>query len=240
MIITGTPQFPTQDDNGAGAGVGTIPEWTTIQSPNLQELPISRSSIDGETWNIYTRIRGIFKFTSSEPLTPTKLHDLTSFSVHRLLTLPPSDTGTSPSNEVSSCLRYGMTIYMLLMQGPTYYTHLGLLQTVTAQLASHLSLNRSWSSSLSLWLVAVGLVAAHNTALYQLFQNMARSMSAGLHLGSWSDCSERIKDVLWLQAPHKEYIFQSHWDTALGYSCEVVAMPSAQIAPVNAPSQLPN
>lgn len=235
MIITGTPQFPTQDDNGTGEGVGIIPEWTTARIPDLAELPISRTSIDAETWNIYTRIYGIFKHSDSAPLTPTKLHDLTSFAIHRLLTPLSTDTG-SFSNDLSSCLRLGVTIYMLLMQGPTYYTHLGLMGRATAQLASRLSPDRPLSSALDLWLVAVGLAAAHNTALYQSFQNRARFMSEYLQLGAWSDCSKRIKDVLWLRNPDKESVFQSHWDTALGYSCEVVMVPFAQIAPVNVES----
>lgn len=235
MIITGAPQFPTQNDDGVGEGVGTIPEWTTIRIPDLQDLPLSRTSMDAETWNIYTRIHGIFKRSDSKPLTPTRLHDLTSFAIHRLLTPLPTDPG-SFSNEASSCLRLGITIYMLLIQGPTYYTHLGLMQRVLAQLALRLSPGQPLLSSLDPWLVAVGLAAAHNTTLYQSFQNMAMSRSEYLQLGAWSDCSQRIKDVLWLQVPDKESIFQSHWDTALGYSCEVVTVPFAQIAPVNVES----
>lgn len=226
----GVPQFETQDDQGIGHGISPIHEWQIDQTVDLARLPLSDVYVEPAVWNVFARLYNIFQRAERIPLLPTRLHDLTCFVVHRLLPLP-----TSPTETCSDRIRCAIILYMLILQGPTYYTHASLLHKITTRLASQLS-DGAILAPLNVWLVAIGLVAAHGTPHYNLFQEKARCLSTSLGLETWETSSTHIKSILWLDAPHTESVFQSHWDIALGHHCPLVTFDAVQIAPFNSSS----
>ncbi len=228
MLIIGTPQFDTQDDDGNGDGISPIPEWSAARS--VDPTALSEEDVEPETWNLFARLYGIFHRANRTPLPLLRLHDLTCFVVHRLLSPPVSEL---PSSTLSDCIRCATILYMLILQGPIYYSHAAILYTTTARLLVQLQsrVPSKASGPLDLWLVAIGLVASHNTPSYGPFQSIVRSLSESLELQSWKEASPPAKSVLWLEAPHTEYVFQSHWDIALGHDCQLVTFGPAQIAP---------
>lgn len=193
---------------------------------------LSKVDVEPQTWNTYLRLYSTFYHGKTKPLTPTRLHDLTSFVIHRLLatSLEPSET---PTMTLSNCLARAIILYLLILQGPIYYTNAFMSSRTISQLLPHLA-KRTMSlthASVDLWVAAVGLVASYGTPHYVLLQERVRLVSSFLHLAAWEDASSRIKDVLWLETPHMESVFQSHWDVALGHNCPLITLPSLQIAP---------
>lgn len=230
MLILGVPQYNTQDDDGTGDGIGPIAEWSITRS--IDPTAVSEQDVRPNTWNVFARLYGIFHRANHTPLPLLRLHDLTCFVVHRLL----SPTALEPPfSTISDCIRCTTILYVLILQGPIYYSHAEILYKTTARLLMQLQsrVPSQMSAPLNFWLVAVGLVASHNTPSYGPIQNMVRSLSRASGLQSWKEASPFVKSVLWLEAPHTEYVFQSHWDIALGHDCQLVTFGSAQIAPSN-------
>ncbi|KAM3539900.1 hypothetical protein ARSEF1564_007172 [Beauveria bassiana] len=227
VITLATIEFDTQDDQGNGDGVSPIPEWSIPQTADPPAL--SEADLDPETWNVFSRLYGIFQRAKRAPLPLLRLHALTCFVVHRLL------TPTEPPSALSDCVRCAMVLYMLILQGPIYYPHAAIMHKTTAQLVTQLQdcARLRASSPLELWLVAIGLVASHGTPFNKVLQEEARVQSTFLGLHSWNDTSVLIKSVLWLEAPRMEMVFQSHWDMALGHDCPLVTFGSVQSAPFN-------
>ncbi|ATY66024.1 Fungal transcriptional regulatory [Cordyceps militaris] len=218
MLIIGAPQFETQDEDGNGDGISPIPEWSIPRF--VEPSALSEADVEPETWNVFAHLYGIFHRANHTPLPLLRLHDLTSFVIHRLLS-PSSPSEPPPAPLRSDCVRCGTILYMLLLQGPIYYTHAAILRKTTARLVAQLPAGGGASGALELWLVAVGLVASHDTPSYAAGQG------------------PRIS-VLWLEAPATEYVFQSHWDTALGHDCPLVTFGPVQIAPFVTSSQHKN
>ena len=137
MIVTGRPQFETQDDDGVGPGIPPIPEWQlehlTIDE-DLSEL--GDMEIEPEVENVFLRLRHVFRRSQRVPLSTTKLHDLTCFVVHRLLHSAP-DAADLQGSPVTECLRYGIVLYMFHIQGPTYFSHEVILNTLTTRFMEH-------------------------------------------------------------------------------------------------------
>ena len=230
MLIIGVPQYETQNDDGSGDGISPIPEWSVTRS--IDPTALSEGDVAPDTWNVFTRLYGIFHRANRTPLPLLRLHDLTCFVVHRLLSPPASEL---PSSTNSDSIRCATILYMLILQGPIYYSHAAIMYKTAARLLMQLQgrAPSQASGQLDSWLVAVGLVASHNTQSYEPFQDMVRSLSRVLGLQSWKEASSVVKSVLWLEAPHTEHVFQSHWDIALGHDCQLVTFGSAQIAPSN-------
>ncbi|KAH0284245.1 hypothetical protein KCU62_g8438, partial [Aureobasidium sp. EXF-3399] len=93
MLLTGGPQFETQDDYGTGRGIPSVPEWCL--DPPIRRLDPSYFSdlmTDKAVWNVFIRLRNVFERAQVVPLSTTKLHDLTCFVLHRLLPANPDLT----------------------------------------------------------------------------------------------------------------------------------------------------
>ncbi|OAA62941.1 Fungal transcriptional regulatory protein [Cordyceps fumosorosea ARSEF 2679] len=234
MLITGVPQFDTQDDDGNGDGISPIPEWSATLSSEHLPTALSEADVAPETWNVFARLYGVFRRPHAPPLAPLRLHELTCFVVHRLL------SAESPS-ALSECVRCATILYMLILQGPIYYSHAAMQHRTAARLVAHLPASAA-SGPLRLWLVAVGLVAAHGAAspaVYEALREEVRALGAG---SSWAEVAADVKGVLWLEssaavAPHAERVFESHWDVALGRrGGQPAALGPAQIAPFEADS----
>lgn len=219
MLVMGHPQFETQSDIGIGDGIPPISEWQLESSAPHDDLPeLSSIDVDYAVKNVLIRLRNAFKRAQHIPLPATRLHDLTCFTVHRLLSLAPNTVNPQLS-PVTECIRYAIILYMFVIQGPTYYSHAVIMDTLVSRFTEHLkeleSISRVYCS-FSVWFVAVGLAASTGTTHYHWFVERAQEIAASLQLGSWNDVLVRIKSILWLETLQGENTFRPHWDAILG------------------------
>ena len=218
MLVMGQPQFGTQDDNGTGDGLSLIPEWQLGASGPHHDIPQFGSvDVGTDVANAFTRLRNIFQRARDVPLPTTRLHDLICFVVHRLL-LPPSDAQTCPSQPATECMRSAIVLYMFIIQGPTYYSHSVILNTIVTRYMGYLTQLEDAvpiQESLHVWLLAMGLVASDGTTHHQWFVERARCSVATFQLCVWDEVFSHIKSILWLETPHGEADFRPHWDTVL-------------------------
>lgn len=218
MLILGHPQFNTQDDSGTGLGIPPTPEWQL----DVATLYTETSGIDGldvnfDVANVFLRLRAIFQRAATTPLSTTRLHDLASFVIFRLL---PSRSKISYSRllPTTDSIRYAVILYMFIIHGPTYYSHAVILDAITARFIDSLrqiNLDPVIHESLHVWFTAIGLVASADTTRYGWFQERAREVVSMLGVTMWEDLYIRIRDVLWLEMTRGEWTFRSHWDVIL-------------------------
>lgn len=229
MLVMGHPQFETQDDDGVGYGIPPIPEWQLEPGALLEKSDWLDLDIDFPVWNVFVRLRAVFQRAQRTPLSTTRLHDLTCFVVHRLLQSGVPDTVDKQSSTVSECIRYGIILYMLITQGPTYFSHTVILDALVERFVEHVgelgTIPRVLviHGSLDIWLLAIGMVASAGTPRYQWFAERAQATFDSLHIGSWDDALARIESVLWLHTPQGEGLFRPHWDAFLGTSNQSAA-----------------
>jgi hypothetical protein len=215
MLIMGSPQFNTQDDSGNGDGIPPVPEWQ-LDPTASHELPELIMDVDHEVSNVFIRLRNIFQRNENMKIPNTQLHDLTSFVIHRLL-LPP-DAPKAPLSPASECIRCAIILYMLVIQGPTYYSHASISNTIVIDFMENL--NRLDTTprvycSLDIWLIAIGLVASTGTAHYRSFLERASNISRSLQLIDAEDVLNRIKSILWLEIINAERTFTPHWEAIM-------------------------
>lgn len=219
MLIMRRPQFETQDDFGTGSGIPPIPEWQIDPLiTNADMWCVHEGRCDINIKNVLMRLRSIFHQKKHMPLEPSCLHDLTCFVVHRLLSTAPNPQATL-SKPYSECIRYAMSSYMFIVQGPTYYSHALLLQDLMGRYINCLEQTESRSrffDELDVWLHAIGLVGTSGTTDYEWFASRTGIISSRLALSTWDDVFFHIKKVLWLDLLHVEAIFRSHWEPAFG------------------------
>lgn len=213
MLIMGHPQFETQDDTGAGNGISPIPEWQ-LGSPELCGVPLELENLDVDDGvkQAFLRLRNVFQRAKQTPLTATVLHDLACFVIHRLL--PPADDLASRTSPLTECVRYAIVLYMFMIQGPTYFTHAVIFNRILQRFTDNLRLLRPQRSHdlVDVWLLTVGLAAAHRTPHYPWFVGRAAAAVYALHLSNWDHVASRVKGVLWLDTQKAETIFRSHWE----------------------------
>ncbi|KAI9150299.1 hypothetical protein HJFPF1_10058 [Paramyrothecium foliicola] len=218
MLVSGYPRFSTQDDKGVGDGIPPIAEWQADhQLLDKEVVDIIGCDVDQEVLNVLTRLRRIFQRAELTPIQPTQLHDLTCFIVHRLL---PTREGEAMNEQtlITECIRDAILLFMFVTQGPTYYSHTVILDTIIARQMANINLLDSGKcerNSLDVWFVAIGLVAAVESLQYQWWIERATSIALQLGIGSWLEVLCHIKSILWLQTPHGEKSFQIHWDPML-------------------------
>ncbi|KAJ5677604.1 uncharacterized protein N7477_003237 [Penicillium maclennaniae] len=216
MLITGFPQFSSQDDFGIGDGIPPIPEWQ-LEPTATHDLPDIIHDVDYDVSNVFVRLRNVFQRTQNLQFPNTRLHDLTSFVIHRLLYLP-SDASNLQKSPVSECVRCAIVLYMFVIQGPTYYSHVNIMNTMVVSLMKNLSRLDATPrvySYLDIWLSVIGMVASAGTNLYQWFLERSRMISTSLQLVEADDVQTRIKSILWLETIHAEQIFRPHWDAIM-------------------------
>lgn len=208
------PQFEVQDDFGRGSGIPPIPEWQLNSFTANEEVWYpNEDRCDILTMNVFLRLRHVFHQANSVPLTPSNLHDLASFVIHRLLS-PAPGAQTAPSTPYSDSIRYAIVSYMFSIQGPTYYPHGAILQDIMTQYIANLDkLESSFHTYdvLDVWLQAIGLVGTAGTADYQWFSSRIKTLTTSLSLKTWEDVFKCIKRVLWLDSPNSEAMFSAHW-----------------------------
>jgi hypothetical protein len=215
MLVTGNPQFETQDDFGTERGIPSIPQW-------YLDPPIRRSDssslealmIDETVWSVFIRLRNVFERAQDVPLSTTQLHDLTCFVIHRILP-SASDSTISFASPLAECMRYGIILYMLVIHGTTYYPHTFMLEQILSQFETHLSTLETESlahDSFSVWLVTIGMAASIGTEHYHQLLKRARMVAASLQLSGWHEVTTHIENVLWLKTSQDEQLFRPRWD----------------------------
>lgn len=226
MLVLGTPQFPTQDDFGFGDGVSTIPLWQDALFPIDQDnnhLSLQYLALNSSLQNVLSRLRNVFsQFSDTNPhklpeISTTDLHDLTCFLLHRLLPMnTPLDT-IFPANNTSNCMRCAISIYMLIIHGPTYYSHAALLGSLVLQLNQHLETSPeiyNADDSLKIWLLSLGMVASKETTGDDWFTNEASILVTALEIRSWEEILVQLKGILWLDT-QRGGIFRQMWEEIL-------------------------
>lgn len=215
MLIMGYPQFDTQDDNGIGHGIPTISEWQWSQITFENDVSeLTGIDLDEPVKKTLYRLRNISQRAQRTPLSNTHLHDLTCFVIHRLLPRDPTMT-TTQSSSTTECIRYGIILYMLIIHGPTYYSHAVILNTIIGRFLGHmkiLAMTTPPYGALKVWLTAVGMVASTGTIHYQRFLEKAWTVVEGQKLRNWEDTLVHIRGILWLETPKAESIFRDHWE----------------------------
>lgn len=214
MIVTGRPQFETQDDLGIGDGIPAIPEWQFASKPIHDDVSeLGSNDIDHTVKNVFLRLCSMFGRASRIPLCSTRLHDLACFVIHRLLLIPGATS--YESSPITECLRHAIILYMFIIQGPTYFSHAVILDSIVTQYMDHIksleSIPRT-TDSFDVWLLAIGMAASARTVKYEWFVERARETAVSLRLNDWEDVFLHIKWILWLELPQGENIFRPHWD----------------------------
>ncbi|KAK4172379.1 hypothetical protein QBC36DRAFT_338018 [Triangularia setosa] len=228
LLIMGHPQFGTQDDAGIGDGIPPIPEWQ-LDTSNPGHEP-SNLNIEFPVKNVFIRLGRVFQRAQSGiPFPNTRLHDLTCFAVHRLLLSAPNPAADSQSSPMTECIRYGVVLYMFIIQGPTYFSHAVIIDTLVTSFRLHLERLESTHQEVNAWLAAVGLVASTGTPHYQWFVERAHAVSASSRLRSWAEVLACIRSFLWLERPHSEDIFRPHWDIIFAPSNDLNATTTTTI-----------
>ncbi|KFY13265.1 hypothetical protein V492_03374 [Pseudogymnoascus sp. VKM F-4246] len=215
LLVTGYPQFQTQDDFGTGNGIDSTLQWQLASmAPDLQEGVLDKLEIDPAIRNILTRLQSIFHQPQLSCLTTTELHDLTCFVVHKLLLLPPLSPAQPKQASISECLRYALVLYMLTIHGTTYYSHHYLVNTILLQLKRYfmtMAEENYTYGPLEIWAASVGMVASTSTADGQWFMDQASTAAVGLSLHSWEDVLAHLETVLWVRTG-REAAFREKWE----------------------------
>lgn len=214
MLVIGSPQFETQDDFGNGDGIAPIDQWQTAVPPSLQFSDSSSRSdlgIDPALGDIVARLRIILEpsgDTSDNPtsLSTSDLHDLTCFVLHRLL------RPHTAHNDWSEALGLALSLYMFIMHGPTYYSHLGILYKLVHQLQHHIQALAiiSCYDDLVLWCLTVGMLASMGTDNHTRWASQALGLSKTLGLCCWDDIERRLQIILPVDATSRS-IFRTVW-----------------------------
>lgn len=212
MIVTGIPQFQTQDDFGIGEGIRPILHWQVAsRDPNALEQNLGLD-VDPAISQILSRLRIIFH-PPAPPLTNMELHDLTCFVMHRLLLLPPFPSTDPQRSATSESLRSALALYILTIHGATYYAHVDLALAILERLKHHLTSLVTIDyihDSLRLWILSVGLIASIGTPHRQWFVTQTCVAVEVLTIRTWDDVLDRLKDVLWIESLHEQLFRQKY------------------------------
>lgn len=213
MLIMGHPQFNTQDDVGFGDGIPCIPEWQLDVSALEDTSEFNNMQVDYAVWNVFIRLRNVLRRAQQIPFSSTQLHDLTCFVIHRLLLSTSTQDTSTTLSPITETLRYGIIIYMLVIQGPTYYSHAVIMNTMTTRFMDYfkeLELAPRAYDSLDVWLITIGLFAATGTPQYEWFAKRAQLITASVQLGGLEEVLAHARSVLWLETSGEE-VFRQSW-----------------------------
>lgn len=210
MLVMGSPQFQAQECLDLAEEVDPMSQWGLNPLYANQESTFCQLSLDGlevdpTVRSILDRLRAIFTQSGPEnlqhtaPLSIPDRQDLASFVIHKLLLMQP--VLTSQKTSVSESIRYATCIYMFLLHGPTYYSHMAILKSLVLQLELHLTSmmsSQGFHDPLSVWLLSIGMVASIGTEENHWFVTQATRISEILGLQSWEAVEGRLKTILWL------------------------------------------
>jgi hypothetical protein len=220
LIVQQSPQFATRDDVAGREGITPPPQWhESASNDSHAELPILASTgLDPLIGDTLSRLHCLFQKPEGFDLTTTDFHDLTCFVLHRLLddTTSPIDDTRLPASLESEAIRYAIVLYLLMVHGPTYFSHVRLQYTTTLKLKALLE---QWilappsdRESLWIWVLSIGMAASDGTPEYHYFTTHAHKASTALGISAWETALPHHKAVLWLENVVTDRLFRRHWE----------------------------
>ena len=218
MIIMQTPQFLAQDEHGPVDGIAPILSWYQATNNINTSVPtvLHTPLLDPEIADVLCRLHNLFD-SSQYNLSSNNLHDLTCYVIHKLLLWEPKLQTDSVMCDLtaSSIVRHATVLYLLIIHGPTYFSH-ARLQYATA-LKLQAQMEYSWLNmlfnhgALTLWLLSVGMVASDGIPEGQWFMSQAQKAAEALDLWTWDDVIVRLRGIVWLDSTAAEQLFQEKW-----------------------------
>jgi hypothetical protein len=216
MVVTQSPQFTTQDDCSSEDGIAPIPQWHEASMHDRTPTILSTPLLDPDIEDVFSRLHSLFD-SSQYTLSSTDLHDLTCYVVHRLLHWSPQPQPHDLPRDLSTSgiVRYGIILYMLIIQGPTYFSHARLQYAIALKLQAQME--HTWlkmlcnHGSLALWLLSVGMVASEGTPEEQWFIEQTRVAAMALSLNFPDEFELRLREIIWLGSPIAASLFQQKW-----------------------------
>ena len=174
-------------------------------------------SLDPAVDDILHRLRMLSNKDGPFDLSTTDFHDLVCFVLHRLLdTQMNAQHSATPPSTTSECFRLALALYLLAVHGPTYFSHARLQYSLMQQLKQHLGnilqSRDTTHSSLTMWLLSVGVVASHGTSDCQEFTTQASRAAVSLGVYVWKDALFHLKKILWFDSQQAERLFRQGWD----------------------------
>lgn len=221
MILLQTPQFDVQNDWRRGDAIAPIPQWADAADNPQKELPSHFVGLEIEptVCDVLLRLHSIFEMSQRQALSTTDLHDLTCFVLHKLLSLSPPASETSGGFAESECVRYALALYLLIIHGPTYFTHahlqLSLASGLRVVLDHTLPSLSPYHETVALWTLTVGMVASDSTSESFWFASQVKALCTRLNLHIWADIRNRLEEVLWYKMARAEMVFQQRWEMAM-------------------------
>lgn len=218
MIVTQTPQFAVQEQNGSGDGIAPISQWYRAThnihdlTPTFLNIPL----LDPDIADVLCRLHNLFD-SDQYTLSSTDLHDLTCYAVHRLLHWSPQPTAENFPYDLaaSGIVRHALVLYMLITHGPTYFSHARLQYALALKLQAQMEY--TWSCmlqkhrSLVLWLLSIGMIASEGTPEEHWFVEQARLAATTLTLNSPEDVIFYLRDIVWMDSPAATTLFSQKW-----------------------------
>jgi hypothetical protein len=221
MIITQTPQFLARNEHGPDDGIAPIPRWYEASSNINDSVPtvLHTPLLDPEIADVLCRLHNLFD-SSQYQLSSNDLHDLTCYAIHRLLLWEPKlqTDGVMCDLTTSGIVRHATVLYLLIIHGPTYFSHAHLQYATALKLQAQMEY--SWLNmlfnhgNLTLWLLSVGMVAAAGIPEGQWFTSQAHKAAEALDLRTWDDVVCRLRGIVWLDSAAAESSFQQKWQEA--------------------------
>ena len=223
MILTQTPQFDVQDDLRLGDGIAAIPQWFHLQTVSRDEIPCGflNLELDPSISDVFLRLRHLFRVSHEHNLSTTDLHDLTCYILHKLLAWSPDESQPGHANLIatSQSIRCAVALYMLIIHGPTYFSHAHLQSSLVAELRrsirSLLPMFAIENGPLALWVLIVGMAASQDALTSGWFTAKATTVARGLELRTWDDILQCMEGVVWYKTQRGEEHFRQQWEEAL-------------------------
>lgn len=227
MIVTGEPQFETQDNSGRGNGIPVSPEWLLELPSDTRDIrDFFEDPIEESVWDVFIRLRTIFASQSGLTMSSTQLHDINCFAIHRLLPTT-DDLQRAVASPLTECLRYGIILYTLAIQGMTYYSHDFILDTLLSRFLCHMEIlhssDRSYTSA-DVWLAHVGMIASARTRHCLTFVDKIGEISQNMDLTE-QEYRNHVQNILWLD--REDSPLSLHWSTVYHEAQDVALNPLA-------------
>jgi len=202
----GSPQFQIDETLLSQLASASQPESPTTQI-NLGRglLDFGEFRLDPVFDIVLHQLRIIFtaqnQQETSARLSIATRQDLASTVLH--IVLPLSHSTDSGIETIAESIRFATCIYMFSIHGPTYYSDLAILKTLTLKLKDHLIpiLPTNIDNSLRVWLLSVGLVGSIGTEANSWFVTECSILRATLNLQTQDDIRAHLERVLWLDDP---------------------------------------
>ena len=108
---------------------------------------------------------------------------------------------------------------MLIIHGPTYFSHAHLQSTLVMELKRHLEdlmpTFATPNAGIALWVLSIGMVASQDADTSGWFSAYATTLAHDLALCTWLEVRSRLEAVLWYKIQRGEEQFRQRWEEAL-------------------------